>query len=155
MMRVLLLFTVCMIVACTSSNHVKIHEKDCNKYGITAHQQNVHIHQQSMEQGQVYLLRNISQETLLLNQVSGHNPSAAAGWASELAPRRYSALRLSQDHFAISCQLAATHRQIDCSSVLTVCGLPANNTDNTQGSYWLLENQSFSGIMPAVQAQAR
>ena len=92
---------------------------------------------------QVYMLKNTSRQTLLLNHPV-KNPSASAGWGSFISPNHWSAIRVDQNNFVLSCAIAEkkTYHPTACNPI-RVCQLnePLAKPKKLEGAFWLIENK--------------
>ncbi|GEM_PF-2372272 len=101
----------------------------------------------------VYFLHNISKQSIWVDHPSDKKGTAHAGWSSYIQPDKWSALLLNRKGFAISCGVIEPGKVIyqNCASVLSVCTTPLTVNAKRKGSYWLVENEIWDNVMPALE----
>ncbi len=106
---------------------------------------------------QIFLIHNISQESIMLNHVNpNHDSSMDAGWTTQLDTGNWSAIVLQSTHFALSCQARLPNQivPVDCKMVITVCQMnPATITKALAGDFWLSEDYSASDLRQHMAAR--
>jgi hypothetical protein len=98
---------------------------------------------------EIWIIRNISAETILINHEK-QKPGAGAGWASQLSSHAYSALMLDHPNFSLTCQTYSSGAYLDCNQVLQIVGMhnEAKFADQSpHGTYWLAENTHLFAIL--------
>lgn len=129
--------------------------KNCSTTHISYDQNNIILSSgQTTSSEQLFLLQNISQQSLGLNHTK-QNPGASAGWASQIQAGHWSALVLPAGNksFALSCtHLKSPNQNVSCKKRLTACemtrvGFPKNSS----GGYWAAEDLSFSKLKQHLQ----
>ena len=104
----------------------------------------------------VYLLHNTSAQSFWIDHPI-KNPSASAGWSSQIDPGHYSVLMLamSPKGFALSCTQLARGKvnTLSCKKVLSVSPLKIYSMPKGfyHGSFWLVENVTRSAIKYRLQ----
>jgi len=97
----------------------------------------------NLDKNQVVVFYNTSKTSLILNRVLVDNPGVSAGWASQLDPKRWSALSWQGGDFKLSCQSSVEQHwvSVPCNQVLKL--YQGNQYLNPKpGSYWLFENKT-------------
>lgn len=99
----------------------------------------------------VFIVRNQSSGSLLLNRVLANNPGVSAGWSSNLDSKQWSALNLrAGDVFNLSC-LSPSGQIVSCKASLQLYQLktvPASVS--SESSYWVVENQTKKQLLQAL-----
>ena len=104
-----------------------------------------------------YLIKNVSQHQLWLTHPIA-NPSASAGWSSELDKNRWSALQLEKDKeaFELSCieSKPGHEQQIPCKGVIIVCDYKSIKAPKTlTSSFWAGENMPLDELMTHLEGR--
>ena len=98
---------------------------------------------------QIWIIRNISSEAVLINHEK-QDPGAGAGWASKISAHAYSALMLDQPSFSITCQTYPAGVYLDCYQVLQIVGMHSEthlSGQSASGTYWLAEDTHLFAIL--------
>lgn len=100
---------------------------------------------------QYWIIKNNSQQSLILNHPDGEVGVAHAGWGSELQPGKFSVLYLNAPSFLLSCRNYHRFVKLDCYQVLQVLSVPTMlHRDST---YWRVENTSFDSAVKSIASQ--
>lgn len=98
----------------------------------------------------IYLIKNNSVLTILLDRTTPSH-GAGAGWATSLAPGKWSAIAISQVQFGLKC---STYNQgkslpISCNN-LKICELPADKNFVKNGNFWVAENKTWDDLVATL-----
>lgn len=103
----------------------------------------------------IYLLKNISNETILLNRYQRVNPGASAGWSSMINPKHWSALFLTQTHFKLTCtskNIQNKFQKVPCIRRIQVFAIKKfTKPSKSEGGYWIAENQRFHKLLKIIK----
>lgn len=152
----LAVISIFMSTVCQAENSTANFPEVCTQEGFHYDGQNL-IFNKDSEQS-LFVITPTMEKSLWLNHPIGKDPGASAGWASELAPRNWSALTLggSSEDFAITCYLIGADgiKYIDCSQSLMVCKITdASFKSNDLGSFWVAENQPRQDLLEAIRSR--
>lgn len=103
---------------------------------------------------QVYLIKNTSKNTLLLDHTKA-DAGAGAGWASQLAPGNWSAIALSQKNFNLNCKTERNGKMqtVSCKA-LQICQPSAKGlTIHSNANYWVVEDKPWEELTNALRAK--
>lgn len=102
---------------------------------------------------QVYLIQNTSVYTLVLDHPKG-SAGMGAGWSSVLAPKNWSAIAISQTGFNVRCYINQQGKtyQAGCK-LLRICQPVSGLVGKSNGNYWVVENESWSGLVKGLKAK--
>lgn len=96
----------------------------------------------SLATGQLYFLKNASQQSIWLDKLN-KKASASAGWSSYLRPNNWSALLVDKKEFTLSCAVIKPGNvdYVNCGQAISVC-TPAHVTLTTsrKGGFWVAED---------------
>lgn len=100
----------------------------------------------------VYLFNNISPSSFTLNHTKAE-PSASAGWSSNLMPNNWSALVVDKNNLNWSCERITPKKVhiISCKSVLKVCKYEGPVNLRAQNGYWHSENKSLADTLNSLK----
>lgn len=126
----------------------------CTPITLKAHDKNIILPGvDDVHSSQIYLMQNVSKQSLWLDHPNERHRSASAGWSSYLLPGKWSALLVNRKNFTISCaeiQPGKVDYQ-NCSKAITVCTPHVASFDSKRkGSYWLVEDQSWEDLLKAL-----
>lgn len=101
----------------------------------------------------VYLFNNSGTASYFLNQATGKEGSASAGWTSKIDPGQWSAIVVARNNFKWACQdlVPGKTNEITCKSVLHVCQFQGKPNLLNSGDYWLSENKSLPDTIKALK----
>jgi hypothetical protein len=105
------------------------------------------------ENPMILLVKNVSEHTLWLTHPL-QDISASAGFTSQLASKKWSALFLEKGPFLIHCieSQPGHEQQIPCEGNLTACVYAGKEAlSGQQGVFWVSENRSLSAIKTALE----
>jgi len=102
----------------------------------------------------IFFLQNQSANTLWLNHPIA-DPGASAGWMTQLAPQKWSAIAVDQGDFALNCVEArpGSQQYIPCQDVLAVCEFQNAQweQDKAPGTIWLAENVEYVALLDSLR----
>lgn len=100
----------------------------------------------------LYLINNQSEHDLWLIHTQ-KNPSASAGWTSQLSPGKWTAIMMDRKGFTFSCtESRPGHEQrVACSNAIAVCLQQAKLPSKNGGAYWVAENLPIKQLISAIQ----
>lgn len=105
---------------------------------------------------QLYVLHNIGKTSYWFNHDRGNHPMSA-GWSSQTHPDHWSAIKISEPKFNLTCTeiSSAGTKELNCAKVLRVCLLtnvqyPKNDSS---GNYWVTEDQAKPDFYQAIIAR--
>lgn len=96
------------------------------------------------------VFHNQSSEKIIINRTIS-NPSASAGWSSELDANRSSVLFINKGDFILNClkkNKLANYEKLECKKVLKTTLSTVNITSSS--SYWVVENLLPTHLVPAL-----
>ena len=100
----------------------------------------------------LFMIYNRSKHDLWLTHPVD-NQGASAGWTSQLASQKWSALAVSGD-FAINCveSYPGHEQEINCSEAIEVCQYQkVNFPEDAEGSFWAGENMSKEKLISHLE----
>lgn len=156
----------CCLLAFLSANasasvapHLLLGQIDCHPKNIQVEKQITILNVQKESQSPIlYFIKNISTNNIWLNHPLDKDPSAKAGWGSYLLSNHWSALLLNQHDFAINCAQMGPSGKInylDCAKTIKVCDSNIKLDPAISGSYWYVENQTWTDFLPKVKARLK
>lgn len=100
----------------------------------------------------LYFINNTSEHDVWLTHTQ-KEPAASAGWASELASGKWSAIQMDRNGFAFDCtESRPGHEQrVACQDVIAVCKQQATLNAKEKGSFWVAENLPLKQLQSSVQ----
>lgn len=114
------------------------------------------LHVEKDHEPNIYFLHNVSKSVFLWLNHEKRDPSASAGWGSQLKPGKWSALMVSQPRFKLTCAQLVNNAMItiSCEGILTACHI--DHFDNHSGAavnttFWIVENATFDEIIQRLQ----
>jgi len=115
-----------------------------------AYTKNVVLLNTRVAKSAVYVLSNTSLKPLWLNHEK-QNPGAGAGFASQLFPKKWSALLITQKAFSVSCQVSTPGGMtaVPCRSVLKICQFQGLHLTKS-GDYWVAESVTHPVMMKKI-----
>ncbi len=141
-MKILLLIILITLSLCKTANALS-----CTAINLKTEKNTIvfPINSQISVGSHIYLLKNNSTETILIDHVKNNaNQGVSAGWSTQLHPAHWSALALDlQKKFAISCSLLKSDKYvpIDCIKSLFICTPQvASPQTKPQTNYWVAED---------------
>lgn len=94
----------------------------------------------------LYAIHNMTHDTIWLTHERKH-PSASAGWSSELAPGRWSAILVTGRKFDLQCNIqtrSGKMMMMPCERMVWVCQYSDFDSKNPiGGGYWVAENLMY------------
>lgn len=97
----------------------------------------------------LYAIHNISNNKLWLTH-EVQNPSASAGWASQLFPNRWSAILIMRHRFNLICQMqqkSGAMKRVPCHQVISACQFSSVYSKHpVDASFWVVENVPFKTL---------
>jgi|GEM_PF-2392590 len=125
----------------------------CYKKGYAFIDQAVHFEQtQKPAPQQLFWIKNNSSTVIWINH-EADEISASAGWATELMPKKWTALMLDRNSFSLKCVeiKPGAEQVIDCSEVLFICRQHSiDYPTKSKGSYWAAENSTLDEVEDAL-----
>ena len=100
----------------------------------------------------LYLIHNQSPHELWLTHPV-KNPSASAGWSSQLKVSQWSAITVAEPEFALSCVEVkpGSEQYVDCADVVVACEYSdAKFSSSAKGGYWVAENKTLAALLSAI-----
>lgn len=97
----------------------------------------------------VFLINNDSDSVLWVTHPVD-NPSASAGWSSQLEKKRWSALLVDKNKFELSCieSKPGHEQQIPCEGMLSICEWSKLKIPPVaKGTFWVAENMSLNALI--------
>ena len=64
------------------------------------------------------LIRNVSQQSIIINRYQPHNPGMSAGWASKIDPKYQSMLYTPKQGFCATCTDLSSNKTTNCNNLL-------------------------------------
>lgn len=100
----------------------------------------------------LYLIHNKFSAKLWLTHPLKYQ-SANAGWSSQIAKDRWSAIKITQDFLVRCIESAPGHEQvIPCNKALEVCELSDFDfSKSQQGAYWVGENMKLDALLKHIE----
>lgn len=92
----------------------------------------------------IFLIKNISNNDILIDKLKKNNLGADAGWLSLLSPNKSSALSISKK-MQLQC-LTKKLKQIGCQKKISICIVNNTSKNKNIGNYWITENANSNKI---------
>ncbi len=124
----------------------------CHPIKPASHQDSL-ILEGDAKTGKLYLIHNMSQKSIWLDQASKH-VSASAGWSSYLRPGNWAALVLNRKDFPLTCSVIQPGQvaTLNCATALSVCEPQHVSLQSIhKGSYWVVEDKSWDVVVKALE----
>lgn len=104
----------------------------------------------------LYLIHNVSKDTIYLNHEPKDNPGASAGWSTELAPGNWAAISVDKVSFGFTCgkMVPGKFDEVPCKDEISACKFSsAQFSDQAKGSYWVSENKSLQETLGTIKSR--
>lgn len=126
----------------------------CEHTGLKFSHGKIILFSQHTAKPRLYAIHNISHDPLWITH-NVKNPSASAGWASQLSPMHWSALLVTRHRFNLICQIqekSGGMKNVACGTVVRVCQYsyvyPKHPVD---AGYWAVENVPFKALASKIR----
>lgn len=150
MKQLLKIVTLVMITLNTATAAVPLAGLPCELSPASINRQQLRLSPGQHNQ-QLFILYNQSSRPIMIDRAL-KNRSASAGWISELAAGRYSAILVKQPGMLMKCLRKSKQRLVPCQKVLMVCAVNhADFKSASAGSYWVAENQDKQQLLDAIR----
>ena len=95
------------------------------------------------DRARIFIIENISDQSILLNKLNPKHQSMSAGWGSYLDAKQWSGLIVYNEHFQLGC-FSPTGQTLDCTKAIKICRSKMDiKADNT---FWRSENKSLTNL---------
>jgi len=104
----------------------------------------------------LFLLHNVSEDTIYINHEPSNNPGASAGWSTELGPGNWTAVSMSDVNFDFMCgkMVPGKFQEVQCSGELKACKFDSAVFDEkSKGSYWVSENKPLDATLETIKSR--
>ena len=128
----------------------------CQISGIHFGKDGVLLYAQHTAKPRLYAIKNKSHKAIWLTHQK-KNPSASAGWDSQLMPNHWSVILLTDRNFDLQCHFQSKTgrmKAVSCVNFLSVCQFNDFSSKHPiDGGYWVVENVLFSALTPRMHAR--
>lgn len=127
----------------------------CRISGLQFSRDDLMLFSQHTTKPRLYAIHNISHYPLWITH-NVKNPSASAGWASQLSPNNWSALLVTRKKFNVICQVQTKSgiKNIDCGKVIRVCQYShVYSKHPLDAGYWAVENVPLKSLASKIRAR--
>ncbi|MBS0357711.1 MAG: hypothetical protein JSS53_00355 [Proteobacteria bacterium] len=103
----------------------------------------------------LFLIKNSGKNNIWLEHPV-KNPSASAGWSSQLNIEQWSAFALKRNNFVFACveSLPSAQQYISCQETLIVCEMEkVTFKPENLGNYWVGENLSLENLLATIHSR--
>lgn len=146
MKKLILLSLVMMEVLLTQTIFAIDKPYLCRVSGLKYTYASVIFFSQHTASPRLYAIHNMTRDTIWLTHERKH-PSASAGWSSELASDRWSAILVTGRKFDLQCNIqtkAGKMMMMPCRRVISACQYSDFDSKNPiGGGYWVAENLTY------------
>ena len=111
---------------------------------------------QAKHPNQLFMIYNRSPTTIWLDHLIEQR-SASAGWGSQLEPKHWSAIIISDALFYLSCNYKIASgeiKRLNCAKAVMVChmnNIKIKNQQSMNSNFWVGENMPLEKLMPYLQ----
>ena len=128
----------------------------CRVSGLHYVKKSVSLFSQHTAKPRLYAIYNQSQHAIWLTHEKKH-PSVSAGWDSQLAPERWSALLVTRRRFGLNCRIqdkTGKMTTLPCRRVIRICQYSDFYSKNpVLGGYWVAENLPYKKLIDQIRAR--
>lgn len=141
------LFIVLILIA-SGVNAGEVYPNGCKPFVISKNEENVIL---KTSKPSLLLLHNITNMDLFVTHPVDE-PSASAGWITEIEKDNWSALFLTEKEFILGCteHSPGHEQQVACVDVLAICSwkniVLGENEDELNNSFWAGENMKLEAL---------
>ena len=128
----------------------------CRVSGLQFTQKTVSLFSQHTAKPRLYAIENIGKKPIWITHTV-KNPSASAGWSSQLMPHHWSVLLVTQRNFDLGCRWQSKSgkmQAVSCQSFLHICQYSDfKSAYPIDAGYWAVENVLFSQLSQRLNAR--
>lgn len=151
-------FAVLLIIStgCRAQDKGTANPEGCSSSGYKFSAKELVLNNGTGGELNLYLLNNISEDTIYMNHEPKDNPGASAGWSTELAAGNWTAISISEENFAFTCgkMVPGRFQEVPCSGELDVCKFTkAGFSEKAKGSYWVSENKTLDATLETIKSR--
>ena len=151
----LLIFISLSMLNCKASNGNADFPENCIQTGFKYKNNGVTLNTDSKSSQGLYLLNNKSDSDYWVTHPV-KDPSASAGWTSDINPGNWSAFTSNMPEFELTCMKTgqSSMETLSCEKVLRVCRIqdPVFKPDMT-GNYWVSEDKPLQAVLDEIKGR--
>lgn len=129
----------------------------CRVSGLRYVHSDIALFSQHTSSPRLYVFENTGLSPIWLNHTDKNKGGMGAGWASQLFPRHWSALLVTQRNFDLMCQMQTKTRgmvTVPCKKVLHACQFSQFTSKNlVAGGYWVTESVPYRMLESRIRAR--
>jgi len=128
----------------------------CQISGIHFGKGAVLFYAQHTAKPRLYAIKNKSDKAIWLTHQK-KNPSASAGWDTQIMPNHWSVILVTERNFDLQCHFQTKSegmKDVPCKKFLNVCQFNDFSSKHPiEGGYWVVENVLFPALEPRMHAR--
>ena len=95
------------------------------------------------DHAKLFIIKNSSDQTILLDKLNRKHQSMGAGWGSYLDAKQWSALVVFNEHFKLGCFTTAG-KALNCAKLIKICR--SKQAIKADSSFWKSENKDLTDL---------
>jgi hypothetical protein len=149
------LFIAISLISCNANNTKFSFPQNCDESGFEFQGSSVILNPGSKQKQSLYLICNTSDSDFWLTHPV-KDPSASAGWNSDIDPGNWSAFTVNMPDFELTCTKSGQGSldTLPCKRVIKMCRItkPVFKPD-MNGNYWVSEDKPLEAVIDEIKTR--